>query len=716
MKKIVILFFIMVFLFLPIFSAHLEPLLRYAEAQKGDSETAGYHLTFFKGEPAVKVLVAAQDQSFFREHDLPFNEIGGEYVSAVIPVSLLPEAAAREGLGRIEPQTKVFLYNDVAIPKIRSDYLNMEGYTGEDILVGVVDTGIDIDHPAFLDNQGESRILYIWDQEDTSGTGVNVGSFSSDTGKEWTKADIDNGLCTQIDGNGHGTHVAGSIGGYDSDYPARQGSAVAANIIFVKTNFYDINEGVQYIYERAKILGKPVVVNLSLGSQWGPHDGTGAREAAMDSLIEEADGDLFVVISAGNDGNKKIHGYADDVGSTPKTVDFNIASYTPMAGEGNDYVALNFYYDSLLEMEVRVTDSGGSVSDWFAPGEHNEISGDGTHVYVYNGEHDADTRHIQIILGDYNFDPEVDESDRYIRPGTQWALEFRVSAGTVSRLDGWIYERINGTSGRATFEGMTDPTGMSLNYLACGQHTICVAAYTSKAVWASMSSSSTTFNYTQDAVTPFSSRGPTRDGRPKPDITAPGSVLLSARSSDAPAPSGYYLPADGSHEFYRYMQGTSMSAPAAAGGIALIKEANPEWDQADVVQYFRYYSQGTDVYTWAPNNWSPEWGWGVLDVSSALTVNDIPQKNMIKNRPNPFSPDTVITYTVKSPAKVTIRIYDQKKRLVASLVQQQISVPGEYETVWDGKDRKGKTLPSGLYYAVMEADGKPYLRKMVLLK
>jgi len=571
---------------------------------RDNAEQSLLKITTVNGETAVGVTVQARDISFFHRHNIPFIRIAGDYVTADIPVSLLDEAAQAEGIERIEPKVRKKMYNDVGIPKINAAVMHAAGYTGDDIIVGIVDSGIDIDHPAFKDSEGNSRILKLWDQN---------------TGTVWTKDQIDAGTCTATDTNGHGTHVAGSFAGFHDvlAYLDRKGSATTANIIFVKTNFYDVNEGVEFIYDEAQILGKPAIVNLSLGSQFGPHDGSDADTAAMDTLIADSAGDLIVVRSAGNDGDMKLHGYLDDISTTATTLDFNVSTYTQTSGTNNDYAVINFYYDSSTPLEVQITDSQNNATGWVGSGGYSGASGDGTYIYVSGDTYDSDTRIIQIVLGDYSGVGAAQTN--YIRSGTSWKFEFRTASGSVPRLDGWISEQISQGGGTVYFSGLADSTGMSLGNGACGNNVITVAAYTSRKYWDSKDGN--TYNYTtstQDAITTFSSRGPTRDGRQKPDITGPGSILLSTLSEDVAYVSDPFLPPVG-YEYYQYMQGTSMSSPAVAGGVALIKEANPSWDYADIIDYFKENSQGTTVYSWTANVWDVAWGWGVLDLTNACS-------------------------------------------------------------------------------------------------
>src|SRR5262249_28086419 len=131
--------------------------------------------------------------------------------------------------------------------------------SGAGVIVGIVDSGIDPNHPSFT-----GRILRIWDQTMT-GPGVAEGGF----GLELTGPSI----TASRDTNGHGTHVSGIAAG--NDLPSG-GVGAAADIVFVKTDFNDshIGTGIRYILRVAREMNRPAVVNLSLGGHFDAHDGT----------------------------------------------------------------------------------------------------------------------------------------------------------------------------------------------------------------------------------------------------------------------------------------------------------------------------------------------------------------------------------------------------------------------------------------------------------
>ncbi len=85
------------------------------------------------------------------------------------------------------------------------------------------------------------------------------------------------------------------------------------------------------------------------------------------------------------------------------------------------------------------------------------------------------------------------------------------------------------------------------------------------------------------------------------------------------------------------------------------------------------------------------------------------------NYPNPFNPTTTIRYDLPKAVRVWISVYNLNGREVRHLVDEY-STPGFYDVVWNGRDQAGRSVTSGVYIAIMYADGKILTRKMVLLK
>jgi subtilisin family serine protease len=179
-------------------------------------------------------------------------------------------------------------------------------YTGKGVIVGIVDEGIDFNHPDFKLSNGKTRVLRYWDHTTNNGTTPETYGY----GIVWNNTQIDNGQCTSLEtGTAHGTTVSGMAVGNGRANNTNKGVAPDADIIVVETDFglpnwtLTIADACDYIFKVADSLGKPAVVNLSLGSYLGSHDGKDPAAEYIDQLLSEKEGRI-VVCAAGNSGDR----------------------------------------------------------------------------------------------------------------------------------------------------------------------------------------------------------------------------------------------------------------------------------------------------------------------------------------------------------------------------------------------------------------------------
>lgn len=185
-------------------------------------------------------------------------------------------------------------------------------YTGQDVIIGYVDQGLDYTHPDFKDANGHTRVLRYWDH--TLPFDANRTPQPYNYGQAWDSTDIANGICTSIEaGSAHGTTVAGVGSGNGLANGKEKGMAPNSKIIIVESNFglanwtMTIADACDYIFKVADTLGLPAVVNLSLGTYLGSHDGNDAASQLMESLLDAKPGRI-IVSAAGNSGNwQKYH-------------------------------------------------------------------------------------------------------------------------------------------------------------------------------------------------------------------------------------------------------------------------------------------------------------------------------------------------------------------------------------------------------------------------
>jgi subtilisin family serine protease len=469
--------------------------------------------------------------------------------------------------------------------------------SGKNILVAVLDWGVDPCHPAFQHEDGSTRIISLWDQRGTEGTG---GGNRWGYGHIHSQADIDRALKSDdpyaslnyhpADAGGaagaHGTHVmdiaAGSgLGG------GQPGVAPEADLIFVhlarttdvlgEGNLGDSASVLEALDHVFSVAGeRPCVVNMSVGAHGGPHDGETLVELGLDRAVSLAPG-RAVVNSAGNYRTRRAHTMGRVTPDEPKTIPFRVPYNDTHDSE------LEVFYPSIDEFTVEVVGPDGTVLARVAAGQDFPMTVGGNpagHVYHRVRYGTSGDHHVDVLL-------------RPDAPGGVWSLRLIGDDVHDGRYHAWI-ERDRGL--QPTF---LDPdvvtsstTGTLCNArlsLTCG----CVNAYVEP-----------------PTLTTFSSGGPTRDGRVKPEIVAPGFRIRAARSTPR-----------GSTPGARYVSksGTSMAAPHLAGAVALMYEAAGVpleiydtrallFGSADPSPFFGRAKPGPDLH---------RVGYGMLDIVAA---------------------------------------------------------------------------------------------------
>jgi len=101
--------------------------------------------------------------------------------------------------------------------------------------------------------------------------------------------------------------------------------------------------------------------------------------------------------------------------------------------------------------------------------------------------------------------------------------------------------------------------------------------------------------------------------------------------------------------------------------------------------------------------------------TNGILIPMIRETALKQNYPNPFNPTTTIDYDLAESGNIRLTVFDTKGRQVVVLIDRFME-QGPHTIMWDGRDKSGKTMPSGVYYTVLEVNGKRFTRKMVMLK
>ncbi|MGH7494363.1 MAG: S8 family serine peptidase [bacterium] len=678
---------------------------------------------FIKTSGAIAELRAAGVQ---------LQSTSGDIATAVLPLSNLEAVANLNSVVYIEAAKMYRFHNDVGRVQTRANSVQQQfKLTGRGVIVGVLDSGIDWRHDDFRKANGRTRIKYLLDLS-LRGGGPYGGTL-------YTEAFINDALLgnrtlQQTDYNGHGTHVTGSAAGNgratSNGVPAETYAGVApeADIVFVKSSNGDLGgipdldviHGAVFIDSVAKVLGQPYVINLSLGGHEGAHDGTSLQEQALDNLVGPNKKGKAIVVSAGNAGQDSLHA-GGNMNGTAVNVDFRVSTYAPNDGAGSDYVIFEGWYAGAANLAFRLTAPNGTAYGPVASG--GKISQDTPSGYVFIDNASGGTNPLN---GNRQLVVQIHDGFANKPPASgTWRLTI---TGNSGRYDLWLYAASMDAklTSNISFSRLVAIPGTAKNVITVG-------AWVSKKSWTDLDNNALALSsLIIGSAAGFSSPGPSRDGRVKPEICAPGQMIGSSLSNNAP-PTGQYsiwkygppypnafILRDNRHAIGN---GTSFAAPLIAGGVALMLQNNPNLDAAQIRKALTTTATSDGFTGTVPND---KWGYGKADLLAALNYTTTVEERtetpglpsafaLLDNYPNPFNPETRIAYEIPRAALVEIAVFDMLGRRVRTLIADHAAM-GQYQMYWDGRNDQGQLLSSGVYMYKMRAGDFLASKKMVLLR
>lgn len=602
--------------------------------------------------------------------------IYGDIAAAVINKTILRELASSNAIQRIEcytthlkPMADTMVIQNNIVPVHNGTAPLSQAYKGNGIVIGLIDTGIDITHPDFKTSTGNTRIKYLWDQ--TLANAPNT-PMPYNYGQEWDNTGIDNGDAAAHDPTyyyGHGTHITGIAAGNGLAIGKFAGVAPEADIVFVALDFNSgypglVTDAIDYIYSKAQAMGKPCVINCSFGDYYGSHDGKDLQAQMVKNMITAQNG-RSLVAAAGNGGNVNFHlGYT-------VTADTNFTLFNADAG-GNAYIQL--WADTSNFKNVQFSIGADQMSPSHSLRGRINFSNILSHIGVLQEDTLYNNGNRIGIIQSYG-----DVLDNV------YSMEFNILADSVDykwrlittgtgKFDTWSFDVIGSglpsfvTMPDSSYYKMPDSDQSIVSSFQCLDEVITVGNYINRNRYIDYNN-----NLVYDpsrivnAIAPSSSKGPTRDGRIKPDIAATGDWVLSCIAAPWVNDFITYIPdqlAQGG--YHKRGNGTSASSPVVAGTVALYLEENPT---ATAIQIKQAVTSCTklDTFTGAslPDN---TWGYGKLDAFTTLTGCVITSGNEISEDPfegfvypNPSVNDIHIrlnTAAINWNDKIQIRLYN----------------------------------------------------------
>lgn len=416
--------------------------------------------------------------------------------------------------------------------------------SGQGVFVGIIDSGIDYFHSSFRDEQGNSRIAYLWDQSASEEQSEGRTPAGYSFGAQYSMQDINEALQAESRsegerlvpvtdrGSGHGTAVAGVSAGNGAGSVGNRyrGVATESELLVVKlgrsaedfAGTTEVMEGIDYVVRKAIELQKPVAINLSFGNNNGAHDG----QSLFENYISDLNGvwKNVIIVASGNEGDARHHARLQ-LERQEETVSFAI-------GDRERSMSLQIWKQYIDEFQIQLeSPSGQQISVVREEGIGIAYNVGTDKVFIYYGSPNPFTISQEIYI---EWLPR--NSGDFVESGI-WKLIFLPEGIRNGEVNLWLptIEAVGLSTGFLNAEPDT-----TLTIPSAARNVITVGAYNSE----------------NDSIASFSGRGNTTDRRNMPTLVAPGVGVITA------LPGGGYGP----------RTGTSIAAPFVTGSAALMME------------------------------------------------------------------------------------------------------------------------------------------------
>lgn len=523
--------------------------------------------------------------------DIEVEVLNESYAILTLAEDLIPSLGAYPQIEGIElPKTISYQLTEDMQKTCIAPVQNANSYhlSGKGIAIAVLDSGIDYTHPDFINDDGTTRIVAMWDQTATSGTppsGFKEGAeYSAEEINAALRSDNPASIVPQTDTIGHGTAVAGvAAGNGRASKGGNVGAAPQASLIIVKlgergrpsfARTTELMRALKYAMDKAQSLNLPICVNISFGTNNGAHDGKSLFEIYIDDMAQRWK--TAIVVASGNEGDAGHHYRETAVQGESSYIFFFVSGGLPSL-----YLTLwkNFTDTFQVELILPSGNSTGVFSD--SAGVHNIRIDDATVLINYSRpSYYSQSQEIYF---------QITPTGAAIPQGI-WTLHITATQVVDGMFDIWL-PTVEEVSRETAFA--TPNREVTLTLPSTANNVITVGGY----------------NSSINTMSLFSGRGNTRNGELlKPDLVAPSVNVTSASKNGR----------------YDTFTGTSIAAPFVTGAAALMMEwgitnGNDDFLYGERIKAYLQKGADRENFRQYPD---PSWGYGTLCLENTMDLLD----------------------------------------------------------------------------------------------
>jgi minor extracellular serine protease Vpr len=511
------------------------------------------------------------------------------------------------------------------------------GLTGRNVLVAIMDRGLDYTHPDFINADGTTRVEAIFDLTDDAGATAPGNTYGM--GTLYTKTQIQAALAgpklATRDAVGHGTSTAGlCCGNGRASNGKYKGPAENSRLLIIKITsdgapahdgqpaeapFYDgsrILVAIDWATAKAHELGLPMVMILNLGSPGGPTDGTSVLSAKIDATVGAGKPGLAFLTGTGDDGGQPNH--ATGAVGASQTADLKIHK----ASAAGTALTVDFWYDERDRFDVSVVTPVTTYGPYASPPANSDYTSFSNAEFQYSHQGSG------VHFADATYNAKRRIFFRMLGGPGDYTLHLSGASVTVGTFEASLNpsEYWNSASAKNAFTTFV-AFGKTIWDGASAAHDIAPNSYVLRNSWTDVDGIPRTFvgEGLPGELWKGSSIGPTYDGRIGVDFSAPGDRTISTYS-----PTSYWatfrsnLVQDGAG-LYGIASAVSAANPLSAGIVALLLEKQPTLDAAKIKSLL-HSSARSDAYTGAVPN--TQFGYGKINALAALdAIGALPNLN-----------------------------------------------------------------------------------------